>query len=127
VVLDCAHNTASAEALVRTLRESFPPGRRVLVFAAAADKDVPGMLCILAPHFDRFVLTHFDSPRAVPPARLAELLAECGIAGEPPTINERPEDACRAALAAAAADDLVCVTGSVFLAGEVRPLLTTSP
>src|SRR5262249_53093024 len=51
VVLDCAHNDASARALVDTLITSFPPARRLLVFASSSDKDVAGMFRILAPHF----------------------------------------------------------------------------
>ena len=50
------------------------------MFASSADKDVPGILGILAPHFDRFVLTRFDSPRAVPPEQLAAWLREAGAA-----------------------------------------------
>jgi dihydrofolate synthase/folylpolyglutamate synthase len=48
VVLDCAHNVASAEALVETLTTSFPPGRRTLVFAGSGDKDVAGMFRVPA-------------------------------------------------------------------------------
>src|SRR5262249_28964526 len=61
VVLDCAHNDASIQALVDTLRQSFPApiptngsargGRRLLVFASSSDKDVPGILRTLGPHF----------------------------------------------------------------------------
>src|SRR5262249_39969698 len=51
VVLDCAHNLASAQALVETLRTSFdrPAGsaRRLLVFAGSSDKDLAGMLQVL--------------------------------------------------------------------------------
>src|SRR5262249_24291590 len=43
VVLDCAHNVASAQALADTLRASFPPSRRLLVFAGSSDKDFAGM------------------------------------------------------------------------------------
>lgn len=124
VVLDCAHNTASAEALVETLRDSFPATRRVLVFASSADKDVPGILRILAPHFERFVLTSFDSPRAVPPEQLAAWLREAGAA-EGAWLTVPPSAlAWRRAHGLAGPDDLVCVAGSVFLAGEVRPLAT---
>jgi dihydrofolate synthase/folylpolyglutamate synthase len=122
VVLDCAHNLASAEALVNTLRESFPAERRLLVFAGSADKDLAGMLRLFAPHFAHVYLTRFVSnPRAVPPERLAELLR--GVAELPCTLCDSPEEAMRAARAAAGPDDLICVTGSVFLAGEVRSLL----
>jgi dihydrofolate synthase/folylpolyglutamate synthase len=128
VVLDCAHNLASAQALVDTLRESFPlqgPPRRMLVFAGSADKDLAGMLQLLAPHFGHAYLTRFVSnPRAVPPKRLAELLR--GVSDLPCTLCDGPEEVIRMARAAAGPDDLICVTGSVFLAGEMRPLLVSS-
>src|SRR5205814_701146 len=68
VVLDCAHNIASAQALVETLQASFPPARRLLIFAASNDKDVPGMFRVLAPHFGHAFLTRYgNNPRSVPP------------------------------------------------------------
>jgi len=122
VVLDCAHNVASARALVQTLVTSFPPARRRLVFAVAADKDVPGILRELAPHFAHAYLTRFGSnPRSVPPEQLAEVLRRDGRL--PFTVCATPAEAWQAARAAADADDLICVTGSVFVAGEIRPLL----
>src|SRR5207244_5353011 len=54
VVLDCAHNVASAAALGKALRKSFPlaPGaQRLLLFAGSRDKDLAGMLRLLAPDF----------------------------------------------------------------------------
>ena len=64
VVLDCAHNTASAETVVQTLRESFPPGRRLLIFAGSNDKDLAGMFRILGPHFAHVFLTpYLGSPQ----------------------------------------------------------------
>ncbi len=59
VVLDCAHNTASADAVVRTLGESFPPCRRLLIFAGSNDKDLAGMFRILGPHFAHVFLTPY--------------------------------------------------------------------
>jgi dihydrofolate synthase/folylpolyglutamate synthase len=124
VVLDCAHNVASAEALVETLRTSFPPtGRRLLVFAVSNDKDVPGMLRTMAPHFHRAFLTRYaDNPRAVPPEELAAMLTRVGDL--PHTPVPTPRAAWQAARELAGPEDLVCITGSVFLAGELRPLLT---
>ena len=57
VVLDAAHNTASIEALIATLGESFRPSRRWLVFATSQDKDSRGMLQLLLPCFDEVFLT----------------------------------------------------------------------
>jgi dihydrofolate synthase/folylpolyglutamate synthase len=122
VLLDCAHNVASARAMVETLLSSLPPGRRLLVFAGSGDKDIAGMFRVLSPHFAQAFLSRYTSnPRAVPPERLAELLHASG--GLPAAVCPTPAAALEAARQAAAPDDLICITGSVFLAGELRPLL----
>ena len=72
VVLDCAHNVASMEALVATLHTTFPPARRWLIFAASSDKDLSGMLRVLAPHFTHAFLTRYaSSARGMPTEELA--------------------------------------------------------
>jgi dihydrofolate synthase / folylpolyglutamate synthase len=126
IILDCAHNIASARALTETLRTSFPgletARRRLLVFASSSDKDVAGILRELAPLFTHAFLTRYsNSPRSVPPEELGALLRAEGSL--PFTLCATPEEALDAARAAAGADDLICVTGSVFLAGELRPTL----
>lgn len=121
VVLDCAHNVASAQALVETLEASFPPARRLLVFAGSADKDLSGMFRVLAPHFAQVFLTRSSSSRSAPPEQLAELLRQ--VAEVPLLICPSAGNAWRAAREFAKPEDLICVTGSVFLAGELRPLI----
>jgi dihydrofolate synthase/folylpolyglutamate synthase len=122
IVLDCAHNVASARALVETLQASFPPSRRLLLFAGSNDKDLAGMFRVLAPHFSHVSLTRFrDNPRGVPPDQLADLLR--AVEGPPATIYHSPVEAFHAVRAAAKPEDLICIAGSVFLAGELRPLL----
>jgi dihydrofolate synthase/folylpolyglutamate synthase len=122
IVLDCAHNVASAEALVETLLSSFPPGRKWLIFAGSNDKELAGIFHVLAPHFHHAFLTRYqNNPRSVPPEELAHLLSGAGIT--PFTISRTPAEALRAARQSAGANDLICITGSVFLAGELQPLL----
>jgi dihydrofolate synthase/folylpolyglutamate synthase len=138
VILDCAHNVASAQALVDTLEQSLPKtaagdsrigrskrGRRILVFASSSDKDLPGMLKVLAPHFSEVYLTAYShNPRRVPPEELAGMLRR--VADVPHATFEDPVAAWQAARAGAGADDVICVTGSVFLAGELRPVLASN-
>jgi dihydrofolate synthase/folylpolyglutamate synthase len=131
VLLDCAHNLASARALVEALETSFPahragrpgsPGpRRFLLFAGSTDKDLAGMLEVLAPHFSHVYLTRYAGARAAAPEQLARMLRRSSPLAF--TLCPSAADACRQALAAAAPEDLLCVAGSVFLAGELRPLL----
>ena len=116
VVLDTAHNVPSVEALVNTLRRCVPvAGTKVCVFAASSDKPFADMLRVLAGYFDHFhVCQYSNNPRSVPPEKLVPLLPAGRF-----TAHATATEAWAAARAAAGADDLVCVTGSVFLAGEL--------
>ena len=122
LVVDGAHNVAAAQALAETLGSNFPHTRRTLVFGASKDKDVIGQLRELLPLFDRAVATRYlENPRAVAPDEIAAIVRElsaidCRIAPEPALALET-------ARAITDADSLICVTGSIFLAAEVRALL----
>ena len=125
VLLDCAHNVASARALVQALTTSFPlnlheNGRRLLIFGGNRDKDLAGMLELLAPLFKRIYLTSFHgNARCVPPDQLATLLpAEARSAAVQCSTSS---EAWQSARAEATSSDLICIAGSVFLAGELRP------
>jgi dihydrofolate synthase/folylpolyglutamate synthase len=133
IVLDCAHNVASVQALVDTLATSFPnvesngelhciPRRRLLVFGSSNDKDLAGMLRVLASAFDYLFLTRYASnSRSVAPDQLAGIL-RC-VANVPFSTHGNSAEAWKAARCHAQPEDLICITGSVFLAGELRPLL----
>jgi dihydrofolate synthase/folylpolyglutamate synthase len=119
VVIDTAHNLASTDALIDVLDESFSVRRRLLVFATTHDKDARGMLGRLLPKFDQVVLTRYlSNPRAVPPDELAAMAAE--LSRRPCRVSPDPADAWQQVCALAGADDLICVTGSFFLAAEIR-------
>jgi dihydrofolate synthase / folylpolyglutamate synthase len=124
IILDTAHNVPSAEALVRTLAESFPvSGRKSVILAVSSDKQYPDILRVLAKQFDCFHLTKYGSnPRGIPPERLAAELA--GIdSTKNVSIHASSREAWQAASGGAKPDDLLCITGSMFLAGELRPVL----
>ncbi|ACO47077.2 putative tetrahydrofolate synthase (folylpolyglutamate synthase) [Deinococcus deserti VCD115] len=116
VLLDGAHNPAGAEAVVRALRD-LGVGKLPLVFGAAADKDLSGVAAALEPVASQVVLTRARlSPRSADPAALAPLFP-----GHQVTLTESPEQAIAALRALGAPLALVC--GSLYLIGEVRPLL----
>ncbi len=123
VVLDCAHNVASMRALVETVGTSFPvTGRRSLVLSASSDKQIPEMLVELASAFDAFHLTRYRSnPRSADPETVADMLRTLGKSSI--SIHDTPEDAWRAARQLAGPNDGIVVAGSVFLAGELRPIM----
>lgn len=118
-IVDSAHNDASADALCATLEECFPGRRNVLVFAVTRDKDVAELARRLVPRFDQVVLTEYQTnPRALPAAELKRVVDEvCGIECE---VVSDPADAWRSGVRAAGTEGLVCVTGSFFIASELR-------
>lgn len=120
VLLDGAHNPDGAVALAASL-EALYPGRAVeLVFGVLADKDHRGILAALAPRIRRLHLVAPDSPRARSPASYRDLAASLA-----PAVDEHRgcAEALACARAAAGADGLVAVAGSLYLVGEARRLL----
>ena len=104
-----------------TLRDRIVARRRILVFAATRDKDVPGLLRQLLPEFETIILTEYQTnPRALP---LAELARMAEPFGRPVHLAARPEQAWQVARTLAGPDDLICVTGSFFIAAELRELI----
>ena len=122
IVVDAAHNVASITALVETLAELDPRRPRVLVFATTVDKQVREMLGILRPHFRRMILTRYQSnPRGVPVEELGRLAREAGIADF--ELAENALAAWKLAQPHLAGGALLCVSGSFFIAAEMRELM----
>ena len=115
VLLDGAHNSASAWALTETLTDRFQEGRRVLVFAVNQDKEFATMLRILAPVMQKVILTTNTSPRCVDPE---DLLPH--IASPEAQVERDPIKAVARAVESAGPRGLVVVTGSLYLVGAVR-------
>jgi dihydrofolate synthase/folylpolyglutamate synthase len=126
IVLDSAHNLSSVNALVRSLKESFSVRRRLLVFGATKGKDVRGMVGRLLEQFDEAVFTQYlSNPRAVPAEELAAVAAE--LTGARHRVCLDPASAWGEVRSLAAADDLICVTGSFFIAAEMRRHIGARP
>jgi dihydrofolate synthase/folylpolyglutamate synthase len=122
VVIDGAHNVASAEALAQTLRTCFPPAARTLVFGTTRDKDLRGQLRALLPGTRAVIATRYvENPRSVPPVEIADAVRALG--GPPPLVAPDPAEALALAHSETPPDGLICVTGSLFLAAEARAVL----
>lgn len=119
VVVDGAHNPASAVALAKTLRTCFPPGPRTLVFAASREKDFRAQLAALLPDSSRVICTRFlENPRSLPPDAVADAVVDLGY--EPPYLADDPASAWDLARSITPEDGLICATGSLFFAAEFR-------
>ena len=121
VLADGAHNSASVEALMRSIGQYIPYDSMVVIFGCAADKDIDGMLEQIMRGADKAIFTASDNPRAARPEDLAEAYVERSskMAQVAPNLKE----ALRIATNAVSRGDIICVTGSFYLVGEAKKLL----
>ncbi|HYG12053.1 MAG TPA: Mur ligase family protein [Pyrinomonadaceae bacterium] len=126
LLFDGAHNAAGARAL-RDYLEEFSDAPVTLVFGAMRDKDLEEIAATLFPASDKLILTRPTNPRAAPLNALERLVAAQeevnGRTGRPPVLVESPADALRAAEACTPPEGVICITGSLYLVGEVKSLL----
>ena len=119
LVVDGAHNADSVDALLRALAATFAYERLVLVFGTMGDKDIDGMVAAVCEQRTRLgaiITTQGQSPRATP-AR--ELMTDFVVASPPVMAAfDYVGDALTYARQIAAPTDLICLTGSLALAGE---------
>jgi len=115
VILDGAQNIASSRILKQAVRENFKYNRLFLVLGISKDKDIRGICSELYDLADEAVLTKADNPRATPPGVLAGYFSGKNI-HQTGSVKE----AKALAYKLAKKDDLILVTGSLFVAGEFR-------
>ncbi len=128
VIVDGAHNPPGADSCASVVFEDFDPaGRKILVAGFLSGRDPRAMLeALRADQWDVVICCAPDSPRAVPAAETAAAAKALGC--DHVSYTDSVVDACDAALDQADADDLILVTGSLYLVGTARPhLLTVLP
>lgn len=123
LLLDGAHNPAAAEAVAAYLahyRHDHPRSRIILVIGMMREKDREGFLRIVLPLADEVVVTQAQIPRA---ASVRELCASLDERADAAHVAPLPADALSLARRLATVEDVICVTGSLMLVGEVKALL----
>ena len=117
VYVDGAHNPSAARELAHFLEQNLASRKIWLIYAALRDKAVDEVAGLLFPHAAEVIFTAPRTSRAVSAAQLAE------IAGHHAAHFSVIPDAERAfehALAEAAPEDAIFITGSLYLVGQLR-------
>ena len=117
VLLDGAHNAGGASTLARALREEFSYKKLIFIFGVLKDKDYKAMLKKLLPLGDRLILTSPDTERAMPPEAIVPVAKQYLRRIE---VVKNSRDALKRALSVADQNDLICITGSLYLVGEIK-------
>ena len=122
ILCDGAHNPAAAECLKIHLQRNVQRGcRLILVVGMMQDKNLAVFLNTLVPLADVVILTQINSPRAAAVRVLKEALP---VIDRPVYERDAPGAAMELARCLADENDLICVTGSLFLVGHVKSLVT---
>lgn len=119
-LLDGAHNPAGAQAL-RDYLDEFRTSWLTLIFGAMSNKRLDQIAEILFPIPDRLILTTVNNPRTAAVATLAPLAHRFARATVIETTSSA--EAVRMAITQTPNDGLICVTGSLYLIGETRPII----
>jgi len=119
VLVDGAHNPAGVSTLCDTLQHRSVEQRRILVFGVLRDKNYQLMLKKLLPFFDHVIFTKPKTERAVDLTLLIRIARKYVQFAE--SIEDNGE-ALQRALLLADKDDLICVSGSLYLVGEIKKM-----
>lgn len=119
VILDGAHNPHAMHVLVRTWRETFGESKARCIYAGSADKALDETLELLAPIVEEWILPPVQSPRILPPEKMAEKVRAVSSAPIrlPESLNTTPENL----------PERTLICGSFFLLGEALSLIQGRP
>ncbi len=119
VVLDCAHNPSAARSLKTNLK-NFEFEKLILIIGMCEEKDIKGYIGELVPGADAVIVTRAQIHRAAEPETI------CGVVekiNDDVMIKPTVQDSIDHTLNKIASDnDLICVTGSIFIVAEAREL-----
>lgn len=116
VIVDCAHNPDSSAKLRHALMHDFEYERLWIVLGATKGKNLSGIMGQLLPIAEAIVVTVSTHPRAVEPDELAQVAFDLGYEV---VSSSGVSDAMIAAWELASPKDLICVTGSIFVVGDL--------
>ncbi len=115
VIIDSSHNPDGMRSLKDALLEMIKNDRITFVVGVMADKDVSPMLEAIAPVAGRVICTEPDYWRAMDPEEIRrearKLVDDVEVV---PTVPEAIERA----ISLSGEDDVICITGSIFTAGD---------
>ncbi len=123
VIVDGAHNPPGADSCAAVLFDDFDPvGKKLLVVGFLAGRDPTTMLeALRADEMDAVICCTPGTSRGIPAAEVARAARAIGC--DDVAALDGVADACDAALVRATAEDLLLVTGSLYVVGHARPHL----
>ena len=120
VILDATHNPHAAVALVETWKEEYPDQKATIIFGAVEGKNTDEVLSIISPIAEHFHLVPTNSPRALTTTQLSDALPAQAVA------HTAHSTLSAAIKNTSGSPSPVLITGSLFLIGEAKAILSGS-
>jgi len=114
ILVDCAHNPAALKVLVKELK-ILKIKKLILVIGILNDKDIKKMVNLIEPYSHKIILTKPETPRAEEPLKIKKFIKNKNKT----EIIKNVKKAVKFAEKIAGKDDLILITGSCFVVGEV--------
>ncbi|NMA14537.1 MAG: bifunctional folylpolyglutamate synthase/dihydrofolate synthase [Clostridia bacterium] len=123
VILDAAHNYHGILALIDSLKEYWPDKKKVLLIGMLADKEREKVATEIAPLAEKIVVTKPNSPRAGKWEQVADFVRPFT---DKVIVEESITRAVDEVIKLAGDDDMVIITGSIYMVSEARAYLLRS-
>ena len=120
VVADGAHNDHSVSTVLDTLGASLPHRRLTVVAGFSRDKRVSAMVELISERADRVLTTRSRHPRSLRPSEIVDEFLSAGFPADTLVETDRVAVAIDTAMADVGDDELILITGSLFVAAEAR-------
>jgi len=121
ILVDGAHNVQGSEVLASAIEKYFKDKKINLVIGMLKDKDVDGVLNNLIPLCSKVIFTRPNNPKAMDPEELANRVH---FFGKESYITQTIEESVVLAFENATFDEVTIFTGSLYLIGDVRSIIT---
>jgi dihydrofolate synthase/folylpolyglutamate synthase len=121
IVVDGAHNHESATALTMSLRGLFGKPSVIFIVGVNNDKNISAIWRELSPISKSLIVTRSSSGRAMDPTEISEGIGmQTQVA---PVVAATLTEAMKVAYETATPDDIICITGSLYLVADARQWL----
>jgi len=120
VILDGAHNYDGAKSLRRALADYFSQKEIILVLGMLGDKEREKIINELVPRARAVIITRPNSPRALNWQSMAGM---AGLSCKEVYAIESVEEALAKAFHIVRQDEVICITGSLYMVAQAREVL----
>ena len=122
LILDGAQNVASIKAVLSSIKEIFRYKRLICIFGISSDKDIKGVSAEVDRVSDMMILSCSQNERAVSPGSLKEYFSKPRV-----EVRDSVNEALGLGLRIARKEDLILVTGSLYVVGEAMRFFVQGP